>query len=1501
MEEISDDAQTLRRTMRDLVALSALPAVWNGYQPRQIAEGVADALVSALHLDLVYVRLPGRTEEQKIEVAGSAGRLISSEGTRSIGHALAPFLAGGIAELSPSIPNPAGGPEVRLVIVRLGGDTEGGVLVVGSHQPDFPSEADRLLITVGANQAAAVLQRQRAEQARRDSDDLFRQLVENIPLIFWISDAPYDRRRFVNRVYEEFYGRSSNKLGDLTETWVQTVVHPDDRAAVAANIENRRSGVFEQIEYRAVRPDGSVRWFRSRAFPIRDAKGNFSRIGGITADITDTKLAEESLRASEQRFRTFVDHATDAFFLLDDRYVVLDVNRQACKSLGYTREELLGMTPINFDPDVTPEDLDRMTSQMDDGELLAFESRHRRKDGTIFPVEVRGQAFWEGGRRLTVALARDVTERKRDEALLEGQKRILELIIQGESLPRVLTELCRTIEGLSQGEMLASILLLEADGVHLRYGAAPSLPESYSRAIDGMAIGPSVGSCGTAAYRREPVYVSDIASDPLWAAFAELALSHGLRACWSSPILSSTGAVLGTFGIYYRQPRHPTPRDRRVVDIVTRTVAIAIERSRAEQALRESEERFRTLARATNDAVWDWDLDTNKVWWNEGVFTLFGYVLEQNASDPSWWLDRIHPDDRQAVEAFFFDVVRGTNLSWVDEYRFRCADGSYKDVYDRGYVIRDAEGKATRMIGAMLDITDRKRAVEALRASEERFRNYFELSLTPMAITAPGKNWVRVNGRLCDLLGYRSEELQTRTWADLTYPDDLAADVAQFERMLRGEIEGYSLEKRFVRRDGNVVHTQLSVRAVRRADGSVDYCLAQLLDITALKQIERELRQAKETAEAANRAKDEFLANVSHEIRTPMNAILGMTELVLDEPLNDDQRQSLKTVKSSADNLLGIINDLLDFSKIEAGKLQLDTCNFSLRAAVTDTLRALAVRAHRKGLELVCNVQPDVPDALIGDAGRLRQVLLNLIGNAIKFTERGDIVVDVEVSPETHPEDKVRVHFTVRDTGVGIPPEKQSTIFRAFEQEDTSTTRRYGGTGLGLTISAQLVALMGGNITLESELGKGSTFAFTVQLGRQAKQPVTVAEAPLVLLRNLRVLVVDDNAANRHIMEKWLRGWQMDPETVGNALSAMDALWHAVSVGRPHTLILLDARMPDNDGLTLAASIRERSELSGSRIIVLTSGDRPGDFGRFRELRIDGHLLKPVQQDELLETIYSIMSRTKSADPETPRHGSSPDCSSLTPLRIAPLRVLVAEDSEPNAQLMAKLLAKRGHTARLACNGREALDLASAGSFDLLLLDVHMPELDGFEVIRVIRHRERTTGSHLPVIALTARSRKEDRERCLAAGMDDFLSKPIQAEGLWATIDRVMAPAPTADRRGKELLNAPVLLAACGSDDTILQELCEGLRTTLPTQLAAIQDAFKNQDAPRLRKSAHKLCGMVAALSTVASSMASDLEDCALHGQFDKAGPLMDQIERVSQELMMLLGNHLTVASLQNV
>jgi signal transduction histidine kinase/FixJ family two-component response regulator len=592
------------------------------------------------------------------------------------------------------------------------------------------------------------------------------------------------------------------------------------------------------------------------------------------------------------------------------------------------------------------------------------------------------------------------------------------------------------------------------------------------------------------------------------------------------------------------------------------------------------------------------------------------------------------------------------------------------------------------------------------------------------------------------------------------HPDDREQTRRAVLAYLAGKTREFEIENRILHKDGSYRWMLSRGVALRDATGKPVFLTGTAQDITERKAQEAELRQAKEAAEAANRAKDEFLANVSHEIRTPFGAILGMTELVLETPLTEDQLQCLETVKSAADSLLGLVNDLLDFSKIEAGKLELDPADFSLRAAVGDTLRALTPRARQKGLALVWQVQPEVPDVLVGDARRLQQVLLNLVGNAIKFTEKGEVAVRVEVAGGPAGDGEVTLRFAVRDTGIGIARDQQDKIFQAFAQADISTTRKYGGTGLGLSIAARLVALLGGAITLDSEPGRGSTFTFTARLRRQPPSQEPVAPR--------------------------LPAWEPAPV------------------------------------LALAA----------------------------------------------------------------------------------PLRILVAEDNEFNVRHLERLLTRRGHVVRLAGNGREALALAGEGSLDVLLLDLHMPELDGFQVAQAIRERERAAGGHLPIIALTARSRKEDREHCLAAGMDDYLSKPVRTTELFAAIDRVVSaaaprPGQSRDEDGTKLINPRALLAACDSDREGLRELCTDLQAFAPGRLADVMDALGGGDAPRLRDAAHKFSGLLSAFSSVAGRVASDVEDSATADQLDDARPLVRRLESITQELLRQVGN-LSLEALQH-
>jgi PAS domain S-box-containing protein len=794
-----------------------------------------------------------------------------------------------------------------------------------------------------------------------------------------------------------------------------------------------------------------------------------------------------------------------------------------------------------------------------------------------------------------------------------------------------------------------------------------------------------------------------------------------------------------------------------------------------------SETYLRELVDVLPGWIWGASLDGSIEYFNAAGLAYAGVTEELLRT---WsWASALHSDDQaDAGKALDDAFARQQNFDVVA--RFRRDDGDYTWLRVRGALVRDAEGRAVRWAGSAVEATDiaKHRKTEEELAAARRAQDRLELAIHAARFGVwefdmPDGNIDTAKSNffnIWEVLGYDPSEAPEHFSEQVTFetmhPEERETFGPLMREFLNGSESHFEAALRQCMKGGEIRTSLIRGIAVRDSSGKPTRFAGSVIDISELKATEAALRDAQQAAEAANRAKDEFLANVSHEIRTPMNAILGMTELALDSPLTEHQRTLLSTAKSAADSLLVIINDLLDFSKIEAGKLELESVPFSLRSILGETMRALATRAHRKGLELVGDVRSEAPDALLGDPGRLRQVLLNVVGNAIKFTDQGEVIVTVEPdSSDSNDERAVGVVIRVRDTGIGISPDMRTKIFRAFEQEDSSTTRRFGGTGLGLSIASHLVSLMGGSIEVDSQLGHGSTFAVSMRFALQADAPRKSTELILDGLRDLRTLVVDDNTTNRQILQEWLASWRMKPLAVGDGLAAMGALWDAAGSGEPYALILLDSRMPDTDGWALAARIRERTALVAVRIIMLASADLPGDPARARELGIDAYLLKPVSRDELLETIYRVMGKATSLRRDMPVAQQSRRAAASSPA----LRILVAEDNEFSAQLMVELLAGRGHRVRVATNGRDAAALSVPEDVDILFLDLHMPGMDGFEVARVIREREQMVGGHLPIVALTARSRKEDHARCLAAGMDEFLTKPIRWPDLFAAIERL--------------------------------------------------------------------------------------------------------------------------------
>ena len=790
------------------------------------------------------------------------------------------------------------------------------------------------------------------------------------------------------------------------------------------------------------------------------------------------------------------------------------------------------------------------------------------------------------------------------------------------------------------------------------------------------------------------------------------------------------------------------------------------ERKRAEQALRESEDRFRLMADSCPMLMWITGPRGETQFVNKAYQEFCGTTWEDVREGK--WHALVHPDDvAEYVEAFELAVRK--HAPFHAEARIRRADGEWRWVASYAEPCFSASGECVGYVGICPDMTERKQAELALRSSEEKFRQLAEnirevfwmMTATADEILYVSPAYEPVWGRSCESL-YRSP----MDWAEAIEPDDREHAHMVFTRQMQGE--RVDSEYRIRTPDGQQKWIRDRAFPIRDPLGQLIRVVGIAEEITDQKRYEQELIQAREGADAANRAKSSFLANMSHEIRTPMNGVIGLIELAQDTELTSEQRELISTAKSSAESLLALLNDILDFSKIEAGKLDLEIFDFSLRDNLESSVKGLGLQARRRGLELLCDIPPEVPDNLRGDPSRLRQILVNLIGNAIKFTSQGEVVVRVQCEEET--DDSAILELTVHDTGIGISPAAQDQIFESFTQADASMTRKYGGNGLGLAICKNLVELMSGSIWVESVLGQGSTFHFRLPFALRKRQPNSAESIELAAIRDVAALIVDDNSTNRRILQDVLLSWNLKPTSREDGATALRCLEQAQAEGKPFRLVLLDAQMPEMDGFSVAEAIKKHPQLTGTIIIMLTSAGLRGDAARCRELGIQAYLPKPVRRADLLQAVKMLFGAQTAASDDLPLLTTH----ALREYRSR-LRILLAEDNRVNQTLAMRLLQKRGHTVVIAEDGRQAIEALGKQPFDLILMDMQMPELDGVEAAILIREREKSSGEHIPIIALTANAMMGDRERCLDSGMDDYVSKPIQVKDLFAAIERVLS------------------------------------------------------------------------------------------------------------------------------
>jgi PAS domain S-box-containing protein len=1292
--------------------------------------------------------------------------------------------------------------------------------------------------------------RKRAEANVREAAARLEGIVNSVEGIVWEADGQTRQVNFVSRKAEEILGYPISRWVEEPDFW-KTHLHPDDRdETLSLSRARTRSGRVE-LQYRMIAADGGEVWFRDVASFI-DAPGKPGVQRGLMIDITERKQIEETLERQQSELRVLFDLMPAMIWFKDTTNGILRVNQRVAEAAGKTIEEIEGKPSLEIYPSEAAkyyaDDLEVIHSGV---ARLGLVETLTGPEGRKYSVQTDKVPYCDKDGNVIgiVVMAQDITERTRQEAERQVISEIMQSVITTNNLDELLHLAHRSIGKILYAEnCFVALHDTKSDLVRFEFWVDEFDPVPTPELV-------GRGHLRTNLILRtgKPLVLTKELEAQLCAQGA-IAKSGSAAASWMGVPLRTPTRTIGVLTVqHYEKEDAYSQRDLEFLSSVGDQIALAIERKQAEDELKQSEDRLAAAQKMAHVGSWEWDVTTNKVVWSDEQYRLFGLEPGKQEASYDLYLSLVHPNQRSEAAGWVNAVWKMKRPSRMDIVIVR-RDGQERILNSWADVVLDETGAVVRVVGTSQDVTEREKAERALGESEERFQLVSRATDDAIWDWDVVGNSISYSDSFGSLFGYRSGEFESSLafWISGIHPEDHDQVMGSLDQFFASREESWSSEYRFRCADNSYAFVLDRGYAVRDAEGKPIRLVGAMMNITPQKRAQADLLTAKETAEAASRSKSEFLANMSHEIRTPMNGIIGMTDLALETDLTRDQREYLGMVKSSANSLLGLINDILDFSKIEAGMLELEAIDFSLRGCINGVLKPLGLRADQKGLELLADISPDVPDHFSGDPLRLRQILINLTANAIKFTERGEVVIKVTNQPG--PSGETKLHFSVADTGIGIPVEKQKTIFEPFSQADGSTTRTHGGTGLGLSIASQLIQKMQGQIWLESRLGEGTTFHFTTVL--------TVQHAPLPAskcgelddLVAMRVLVVDDNAVNRRILQEMLLHWRMSPMVATSSKSGFKEMLRAAEAGIAYQLVLLDAVMPEMDGFALAEKIQEQPELADATVMMLSSAMPVGTSARCSSLGIASCLTKPVTQSELLDAILAAVSHRPEKLavrlPETPTTRGALSKSSL--------RILVAEDNRVNRAVATGILEKQGHVLVHADNGREAVDAFTDGAFDLILMDMQMPQMDGFDATRCIREMEATTGSHIRIVAMTAHAMAGDRERCLAAGMDDYVSKPLLKEDLLRSLRGIGTGERDPESKGSVIHSPGKLLEQCDGDEELAAELVTIFQDNTPALVHAIGEAVEKGDGPTLTASAHKL------LSSLGCFGAKAAHACAL-------------------------------------